>query len=64
MALEVGDKVIIKDEQEPLTIKDITVYDDFKVGSKVYTSRRLYFEEDHQPEFDWRVTQIIKKGEE
>lgn len=62
--IEVGDKVIIKDEETPLTVRYITVHDNFKVGPQTYKVHRLYFEEDHQPEFEWRVTRIIKKGED
>ena len=62
--LEVGDKVIIKDEETPLTVKEIITHSDFRVGPQTYTVYRLYFEEDHQPEFDWRVTKIIKHNEE
>lgn len=62
--LEVGDRVIIRGEEKPLTIKRIIVHNDFKVGPIVSKVYRLYFEENHQPEFDWRVEQIIKHNEE
>lgn len=62
--IEVGDKVIIKNENKPVTVKHIIVHDNFKIGPEVFKVHRLYFEEDHQPEFDWRVTKIIKKGED
>lgn len=56
--IEVGDKVRIKDEPNLLTVKYIIDHRGFKVGPNVYTVQRLYFEEDHQPEYDWRVTEI------
>lgn len=58
MAIEVGDKVRIKQEKDLLTVKYIIENDDFKVGPNTYTVQRLYFEEDHQPEYDWRVTEV------
>lgn len=58
MRIEIGDKVRIKDEPNLLTVKYIIDHDNFRVGPETYTVQRLYFEEDHQPEYDWRVTEI------
>ena len=58
MRIEVGDKVRIKDETELLTVRYIIDHDNFKAGPNVYTVQRLYFKEDHQPEYDWRVTEV------
>ena len=58
MQIEVGDKVRIKDEPETLTVKYIIENPEFKAGPNTYNVQRLYFEEDHQPEYDWRVTEI------
>lgn len=58
MRIEVGDKVRIKNEPNLLTVKYIIENDNFKVGPNTYTVQRLYFEENHQPEYNWRVTEI------
>ena len=59
MPLKKGDKVIIKNETEPLTIREIVEHKNFRVGPKDYTVRRLYFVEKHQPEFEWRISKIL-----
>lgn len=67
MPFKVGDKVIIRGELNPLTIKEVVDHPNFKVGPNVYTVQRLYFVEKHQPEWDWRATHVEnteEKGEE
>lgn len=58
MSIKIGDKVRIKDEPNLLTVKYIIEDDNFRAGPETYTVQRLYFVENHQPEYDWRVTEI------
>ena len=58
MPFKVGEKVMIRGELNPLTIKEVVDHPNFKVGPNVYTVQRLYFVEKHQPEWDWRATHV------
>lgn len=54
-----GDKVLLKGESSPLTVKDIII-EDVKV-TRVLTVpfTRLYFKEYHAPVYSWKVVEIL-----
>ena len=55
--IKIGNKVRIGKEQNFLTVKDISTQI-VKIGPNEVELKRLYFEERHQPEFDWRVKEV------
>ena len=58
MPFKAGDKIMIRGEISPLTIREVVEHPNFKVGPNIYNMQRLYFVEKHQPEWDWRATHI------
>lgn len=59
--VEIGDKVRIGKETDFLTVVEINSQT-VRIGQKDVELKQLYFKEDHQSEFDWRVKAVIKKG--
>jgi hypothetical protein len=55
--VEIGDMVRIGKESRFVTIKEI-LPETVRIGKEDVVLKRLYFEEKHQPEFDWRIKEV------
>jgi hypothetical protein len=55
--VEIGDMVRIGKESRFITIKEI-LPETVRIGKEDVVLKRLYFEEKHQPEFDWRIKEV------
>lgn len=57
--IKAGDRVKIKGEDKIFHVRTVIDHPNFKVGPDTFTIQRVYFVEDHQPEFEWRITEIL-----